>query len=114
LLLIWTITTDLVRFNFAIIILDLAFFGWIWFGTGYTIIDNSLEVKCGPIEKKIPFSNIYRVKRSKAHWFCAALSSSDLLEIKYRHGTVSISPLDSHKFINELKQRCPEAEFPGL
>ena len=113
-ILIWTIIPEIDWYMLNIPIVGLAFFAWIWFGTGYAITDNSLEVRCGPIEKIIPLSKIYRVKRSKNHWFCAALSFSDLLEIKYRYDVVSISPLDSHTFINELKQRCPEAEFPGL
>jgi hypothetical protein len=109
--LIWTITEGIDWYELGIfIILWAAIFVWIWFGTGYTITDNSLEVKCGPFEKQIPFSKIYRIKRAKVRWFCAALSFSDLLEIKYRYGVVSISPLDSHKLINELKQRCPELD----
>jgi hypothetical protein len=102
------------RFLQVLFIFNLAFFAWIWFGTGHTITDNSLEVKCGPYDKKIPFNIINRVKRSNNRWFCASLSFSDLLEVKYRYGVVSISPLDPHQFINELKQRCPEAEFSGL
>jgi hypothetical protein len=31
-----------------------------------------------------------------------------------RVGFVSISPVDSSLFVNELKQRCPQAEFSGL
>lgn len=98
----------------VLFIFHLACFAWVWFGTGYTITDDSLEVKFGPYHKIIPFSKILRIKRSKYHWFCAALSSKDLLEIKFEYDTVSISPFDSSLFVNELKQRCPEAEFSGL
>ncbi|HAF17782.1 MAG: PH domain-containing protein [Thermacetogeniaceae bacterium] len=102
------------RFLQVILLLDLGLYAWIWFGTGYTITDDSLEVKFGPYEKTIPFSKILQIKRTKYHWFCAALSSKDLLEIKFKYGTVSISPVDSSLFVNELKQRCPNAGYVGL
>lgn len=83
------------------------------FGTVYTIAETSLEIKYGPFLEKIPLCEIQRVKRTRTLWSSAALSF-DRLEIKYGYSTVFISPLDTHKFINELKQRCPETEFPGL
>lgn len=95
-------------------LLDLGFFAWFWFGTGYTITDDSLEIKCGPYEKTIPFSKIIHIKRAIYHWFCAALSSKDLLEIKFKYGTVSISPVNPSLFVSELKRRCPQAELSGL
>ena len=97
----------------VLLIPGLACLAWIWFGTGYNITENSLKVKCDPYEKKIPFSKIRKVKRSKYKWFSAALSL-DLLQIKYDYGVISVSPLDSFSFIYELKQKCPEADFSGL
>lgn len=85
----------------------------LWFGTGYTITDNSLKVRNGLLHNKIPYNKIRRVKRTRALWSSAALSL-DRVEIKYSYGVTLVSPLDSKTFINELKQRCPEAEFPGL
>jgi hypothetical protein len=90
-----------------------AFVGSLWFGTVYTIAETSLEIKYGPFLEKIPLCEIQRVKRTRTLWSSAALSF-DRLEIKYGYSTVFISPLDTHKFINELKQRCPETEFLGL
>lgn len=75
----------------------------LWFGTGYTIADESLEIKYGPFLEKIPFSKIHWIKRTRALWSSASLSF-DSLEIKHSYGITLISPLDSHMFINELKQ----------
>jgi hypothetical protein len=97
----------------VVVILEVAFIGSLWFGTGYTITDKSLEIRYGPFHEKIPFREIRRVKRTRAPWSSAALSL-DRLEIKYSSSITLISPLNSLLFINKLKQRCPEAEFPGL
>jgi len=92
--------------------LQLVIFAWIWFGTGYSITDDSLEVKSGPYHKIIPLSNILRIKRTKSSCpYKAALFFNEMLEIKFKYDIVSISPLNSSLFINELKQRCPEADF---
>ena len=81
-ILILTITPEIDWYGLDISILGSAFFGWIWFETVYTITDNSLEVKCGPFDKKIPFSKIHRIKRTRTLWSSAALSF-DSLEIKH-------------------------------
>jgi hypothetical protein len=102
-------------FLFVLFAFKLVIFAWIWFGTGYSIRDDSLEVKSGPYHKIIPFSNILRIKRSKSAWpYKAALFFNDMLEIKFKYDIVSISPLNSSLFIDEIKQKCPEAEFSGV
>jgi hypothetical protein len=96
------------------VILWLTLLGWTWFGTGYTITDKFLEVKCGPLQTKIPLSKIRSVKHTRALWAGFVRSytlSRDRLEIKYRYGTILISPADAFTFVSELKQRCPDAEF---
>ncbi len=96
-----------------IVVIPLVLFvGSLWFGAGYTITNELLEIRCGPFHEKIPFSKIQRIKRTRKFWSSAALSY-DRLEIKYSYGIIFISPLDFSTFISELKQRCPEAEFSG-
>lgn len=87
---------------------------WNWYGTNYTITtDNYLEVNHGPIHKKIPLNNIRTVKCRRGKWFTIFdySLSRDCIEIKYRYGKMLVSPRGPLTFINELKQRCPEAEF---
>lgn len=95
------------------LILNLALFGWIWFKTGYTLTDNSLEIKCGPFYQKIPYSKIRSVKRTRDPSGGYALSL-DRIKIKHGYDITIISPIDPHIFITELKRRCSDAEFPGL
>jgi energy-coupling factor transporter ATP-binding protein EcfA2 len=42
------------------------------------------------------------------------IGTNDMLEIKFKYDIVSISPLDSSTCIDELKHRCPEADFSGV
>lgn len=62
-----------------------SFFGWIWFGTGYTITEIELLVKCGPFREKIPFGKIRSIRRTRIPWSSAALSL-DRLEIMHAYG----------------------------
>ncbi|CEO88129.1 PH domain-containing protein [Syntrophaceticus schinkii] len=111
---IWFVVQDQETWPFLFIFIpSLAFCGWIWFGTGYTITDKTLEVRCGPFYEKIPLGKIRRVQHTSSLQGGAALSL-DRLEIKYSGGVTLVSPLDSFAFVLELKQRCPNAEFEGL
>ncbi|HHY39950.1 MAG TPA: PH domain-containing protein [Syntrophaceticus sp.] len=96
-----------------ILLILLLFFVWISYRTVYVITEDSLEIRRGPFSEKIPFSEITSVKRSRFFWPSGALSL-DHLVIKYKSGTKSVSPQNISLFINELKLRCPEAEFPEL
>jgi len=96
-----------------ILLILLVLVGWISYRTGYTITEDSLEIRRGPFSEKIPFSEITSVKRSRFFWPSGTLSL-DHLVIKYRSGTKSVSPQNILLFINELKQKCPNAEYVGL
>ncbi|HBG21977.1 MAG TPA: hypothetical protein DDW83_01835 [Peptococcaceae bacterium] len=87
---------------------------WIWFGTGYTFTDKSLAAKCGPFQKVIALNNIRSVKHTRALWtgFVPSYTlSRDRLEVKYKYGTLMLSPADTFTFISELKQRSPDVEI---
>lgn len=91
-------------------------FAWIWFETGYTITETELLVKCGPFREKIPFGKIRSVRRSRSLLSSPALSL-DRLEIRHSQGFTGftlVSPVDTATFLEELKKRCPQADFPGL
>ncbi|AFV11405.1 hypothetical membrane protein DUF1200 [Thermacetogenium phaeum DSM 12270] len=100
----------------AILIPTIIFVGWIWFGTGYTITETELLVKCGPFRERIPFGRIQSVRRTRSPLSGAALSLNRL-EIRHGHGFTGltlISPADAAAFLEELKKRCPHADFPSL
>jgi len=86
---------------------------WISYRTGYTITEDSLEIRRGPFSEKIPFSKITSVTRSRFFWPSGTLSLEHLV-IRCESGVKRVSPQNILLFINELKLRCPAAEFPEL
>lgn len=99
--------------SLVVLVPAILFFGWIWFGIGYTITETELLVKCGPFREKIPFGKIRSIRRARIPWSSAALSL-DRLEIRHASGLTQVSPADADLFVSELKKRCPQADFPGL
>lgn len=83
LLAIWFVIRYCTAWPALVVVIPLmASIGSLWFGTGYTIAEESLEIKYGPFLEKIPFSKIHRIKRTRTLWSSAALSF-DSLEIKH-------------------------------
>lgn len=86
----------------------IAFTGSLWRNTNYTLTDEELLVRAGPIRERIPLATIKSVKPSRALWASAALSL-DRLHIRHdgsRFGTY-ISPADKQTFLRDLAERVP-------
>ncbi len=83
---------------------------WIWFGTGYTVTDTELKVRCGPFKETIPLEKISEVKKTWNLWSSAALSF-DRLAIKHLYDTTYISPAEEEEFLRLLGERCPHASI---
>ena len=85
------------------------FIGWIWYGTYYTITGEHLRVSSGPFRQRVRLAEIRSITPSRDPLASPALSMDRLL-IKYgRSGFVLVSPLDSRRFREEIKRRCPDA-----
>ncbi|WP_226537253.1 PH domain-containing protein [Fictibacillus halophilus] len=86
------------------------FICWLWFSTYYVLDDKELVIRCGPINKRIPYREI-----TSAHKTWNPLSSPALslkrIHIKYQFGIALISPKDRDKFLRQLKERCPHADI---
>lgn len=94
-----------------IIVPTYAFVGWIWFQTGYTIMNDMLFIRCGPFRWRIPWQDIKRIRSSRSPLSSAALSF-DRLEIRYqKFNVVHISPDDQERFINIVQERAPQADI---
>ena len=95
-----------------VLIPTIAFVGWIWFGTYYTITDTTLETRCGPFRQSIPFTSITKVAASRSIMSGAALSLDRISIIHGRFGEeVLISPREKRAFVDELAARCPQAKI---
>lgn len=87
------------------------FVSWIWFGTGYTITENDLKIKSGPIKFSIPLEQIKKIRKTKNPLASQALSL-DRLEIRYgKYKMALISPEDKEGFIQAIKEINTEVEI---
>lgn len=69
-----------------------AFVAWLWFGTGYTVTEQDLKIKAGPIRQTISLQKITNLENTRNPISSPALSP-DSLEIKFGDGKfVIISP----------------------
>lgn len=81
--------------------------GWIWFDTGYTITDEELKIKSGPIRFKIRLESIQSIKKSMNPLSSPALSL-DRLKVTYgKHSIALISPKDKGGFVEAIRERNP-------
>jgi hypothetical protein len=91
-----------------IMIAVILFIGWIWFGTGYEILDDQLKIRCGPFRQRIPLREIKEIKRTRSPLSSPACSL-DRMEIKYGASKrVMISPADKEGFIKLLIEKSPQ------
>lgn len=86
------------------------FLVWLWFTTGYLIDGEKLFIKFGPIKKKIPISDITKIRKTRNPLSAPALSM-DRLEILYGtyHFTL-VSPQDKRRFVSCLLEINPNIE----
>jgi len=87
------------------------FIGWIWFGTGYEILDDQLKIRCGPFRQTIPLREMKEIKKTRSP-LSAPACSLDRMEIKYgKSKRVMISPADKENFIRTIKEKCPSIQL---
>jgi len=70
----------------------------------YTLADESLTIKCGLLEEKVPLRAIRTVERSASAWSAPALSLKRV-KITLDNGWRLISPKDRDGFIADLNAR---------
>lgn len=89
---------------------------WCWFRTGYSIKENVLIVRTGPLYSKIPIHQIKKVKKAGlVSSFGAALSFNNAIQVFYEYGSeVKISPEDKIGLLKCLKDRNQEIEIEKL
>jgi hypothetical protein len=94
--------------QFIIMIAVILFVGWIWFGTGYEILDDELRIRCGPFRQRIPLQQIKEIKKTRSP-LSAPACSLDRLEINYgKSKRVMTSPADKEGFIKLLVGKSPQ------
>ncbi|MBS3901676.1 MAG: PH domain-containing protein [Dethiobacter sp.] len=84
------------------------FICWVFFGTGYRVLDEKLIIRGGPVKWTVALSDVTSIKPSRS-LLSAPASSMDRLEIRHKKGAVIISPKDKEGFLKLMKERCPSA-----
>lgn len=81
----------------------------------YVLNEDHLFVKGGPFKSRIPYKHITKVTGTRDIFTgYRILSSKDAIEIVYPTGllgAVKISPVEKEFFLDELRKRCPHANF---
>jgi len=91
----------------VIMIAVILFIGWIWFGTGYKMMDNELKIYCGPFRHTISLQDIKEIKKTRSPLSSPACSL-DRMEIKFgKSKRVMISPADKENFVKMLIRKSP-------
>jgi len=94
----------------VIMILIILFAGWIWFGTGYEMMENALKVYCGPFRQTIPYREIKEIKKTRS-FSSSAACSLDRMEIQYGEShRILISPADKENFIKTIIKKSPSIQ----
>lgn len=106
--------SDFVGIGIGVIIIS--FLIWAWFGTGYHIEHNVLQIRNGPFKMTVDIREIKNITKEKSVWAAAALSM-DRLVIQYGNCNpydnkdVHVSPKKEHEFIELLLSKNPQIKI---
>lgn len=81
---------------------------WVLYGTGYTVTQAHLLIRCGPFSFRVPLQHIDSITPTRSPWSSPACSL-DRLKIVYglSQQSIMISPADKPGFLSVIAQRCP-------
>lgn len=84
--------------GFILVVIGAVLPMWLMLGTTYTVTDEMLIVRAGPMSWEIPIAAISLVKETRSSRSGPALSL-DRLRIYYGNGrSIMVSPKDQHRF----------------
>lgn len=98
-------------FGIIILVVLIGLFLWIWFHTRYQLDDHHLLIFYGPMKISIDIDRIETIRNTVTPFVGPALSIYRL-EIQYHKSkTITVSPKNTRKFIDELKKRNPHIQI---
>lgn len=84
--------------------------GFIWFNTSYKIEEDTLKIAFGPFKKSIDIKEITSIRNTK-NLFVAPALAINRIEINYgKYETISISPKDQIKLVDNLLKINPQIQ----
>ncbi len=91
---------------------SIALIAWLYVSTEYTVTDEGLRVRSGPLFYRVDARKIERVRPTRTILSAPALSL-DRLEVSGAFGSVVVSPADKHGFIRALQSVAPHIRLEG-
>lgn len=85
---------------------------WLYVTTEYTVTDDGLCVRSGPLSRRVDARLIERVRPTKTILSAPALSL-DRVEVSGGFGSVVVSPTDKAAFVRALKRIAPQMRIEG-
>ena len=95
----------------AVEVVLLCVVGWILLGTRYVVGQDVLDVRVGPLRKRIRLKDITAVHRHRMSNGPMFGLGSDFIGIEYGERAVNISPKDVDGFIQAVRQGSGPAQF---
>ena len=89
----------------------LCVFAWTLLGTRYVIEQGVLDVRVGPIHKRVPLRDITAVHRHRMSNGPTYGLGSEFIGIEYGERAVNVSPKDVDGFIKALSQGSDQPRF---
>ncbi len=104
------LTDDLPTWLYIIEFVPVVFIGWLWFGTAYSITDQTINYRSGPFRGSIPISKIKSIKKNEFSWIGLRPSLSfDSLKVKYgKYHEIYLAPANESKFLEIIQQYNPD------
>ena len=90
------------------------FMVWILYQINYTLTDDNLVIRCGPMRYHVPLARIDSVRPTR-NPLSSPAPSLDRLLIKWTEGRkrIIISPARKPDFLQELDRRCAQLKMEG-
>lgn len=87
----------------VIMVSVIIFIGWVWFGTGYYVGEETLKIISGPFRWKIYIKDIVSINETHNPLSSPALSMDRLIISHGSTGFSIVSPKDKDEFIEMIK-----------
>ncbi|MHA6260570.1 PH domain-containing protein [Sporosarcina sp. CAU 1771] len=92
-------------------LLAIGFLIWIWFGTGYQIENETIQIKNGSFKWIVKIHDINRISKRRSLLATPSLSMDRLVVHYGTYGEMLLSPKDEAEFIDLLLTKNPQIEL---
>ncbi|MBA2174924.1 PH domain-containing protein [Halobacillus locisalis] len=84
---------------------------WIWFRTGYKLVDGIIKVQYGPFRRTITIKEIKKLNKNMSPFMAPALSVDRLEILHNNYKIIHVSPKNEEEFIRLLVKENPKIQI---